>query len=265
VLLTLLALAAPLPALALNSDGTEPVAATPAPAALEVSTALDSCGIVDTQVVCKLSVTFGEVPGATNYTATVTRADGSVVDYGSVGAGGASLWVPYVGAGNYSVRVSAYGAPPEATEGDGDDKGDKDKRGNLITSDASEAEPVEDDEAGNENADERDHPGARFGPNQGANASVTNDAGADPNAAPEATVEQCEPAGQTATEPIPEPPPLPEPPPDDLDPNNPDEDADGILDEQEKRKYDAAVAEQAEAQALAEEAQSPEQVTCPAR
>ncbi len=42
----------------------------------------------------------------------MTRADGSVVDFGDVGAGGSSFWVPYVGNGTYTVTVSAYGTPP---------------------------------------------------------------------------------------------------------------------------------------------------------
>jgi hypothetical protein len=103
-----LALAVPLPAFALTSGD-----AAPAPAALSVSVSLDQCGLIETEVVCKLDASYGEIPGATSYTASVTRADGSVVDYGVVGGGATSLWVPYVGAGTYSVRIAAYGDPAQ--------------------------------------------------------------------------------------------------------------------------------------------------------
>jgi hypothetical protein len=104
--LAALALAAPLPALALSHGGEEK-----APAALSVDVSLDSCGLIGTELVCKLDASYGEVEGATSYTASVTRADGSVVDYGEVGGGGTSLWVPYVGSGTYSVEIAAYGDP----------------------------------------------------------------------------------------------------------------------------------------------------------
>jgi hypothetical protein len=104
--LAALALAAPLPALAIAQGGGEK-----APAALSVDVSLDSCGLIGTELVCKLDASYGEVEGATSYTASVTRADGSVVDYGEVGGGGTSLWVPYVGSGTYSVEIAAYGDP----------------------------------------------------------------------------------------------------------------------------------------------------------
>jgi hypothetical protein len=100
-----LALAVPLPALAIT--GAEPHAAS-----LEVSAGLDNCGLVADQIVCKIDATWNEIPGADRYSASVTRADGSVVDYGDVGAGSASFWVPYVGNGTYTVEVSAWGTPP---------------------------------------------------------------------------------------------------------------------------------------------------------
>jgi hypothetical protein len=105
-LLAALALATPLPAFAIAQDGGQN-----APGALSVSVALDSCGLIGTEVVCKLDVSYDAIEGATSYTAAVTRADGSVVDYGEVGAGGTSLWVPYVGSGTYSVEIAAYGEP----------------------------------------------------------------------------------------------------------------------------------------------------------
>ncbi len=110
ILLAALALAAPLPALAASEGGLTPV---PGPVALSVSTSLGSCGVLESEIVCELSVSYNTLEAASSYSATVTRPDGSVVDYGDVGAGGATIWVPYVGSGNYSVRITAYGTPPE--------------------------------------------------------------------------------------------------------------------------------------------------------
>jgi hypothetical protein len=114
VLLALLALAVPLPALALT--GGEDDAAPVAIVDLSVSASLDGCGTSASTIVCKIDASWNGVPGAERYTASVTRADGSVADYGDVGAGSASFWVPYVGNGTYSVQVSAYGTPPGSDE-----------------------------------------------------------------------------------------------------------------------------------------------------
>src|SRR4051794_9221080 len=102
ILLAMLAVAVPLPAFAI-SGGFD--SAAPSPASISVSASLDSCGVLDDGIVCELEVSFSTVPNADSYTATVTRADGSVVDYGSVGPGGSTIYVPYVGAGNYSVKI----------------------------------------------------------------------------------------------------------------------------------------------------------------
>lgn len=104
----LLALAVPLPALALTGDGDEAAAGS----SLSVSASLGGCGTATDTIVCRIDATWNTIPGATRYTASVTRADGSVMDVGEVGAGSASLWVPYVGNGTYTVTVSAYGSPP---------------------------------------------------------------------------------------------------------------------------------------------------------
>lgn len=109
LLYALLALAVPLPALALTGH------ADPVPAAnanLSVAASLDSCGTAADTIVCKLDASWNEIPGATRYTASVTRADGSVVDFGDVGGGSSSFWVPYAGNGAYTVSVSVYGTPP---------------------------------------------------------------------------------------------------------------------------------------------------------
>jgi hypothetical protein len=99
---------------------------------LAVSASLDSCGIYQSAVVCKIDATFDQVDGATSYTASVTRGDGSVIDYGEIDGGGAtSFWVPYSGNGTYTVQISAYGqldADPQldrvATERFGAGEGD---------------------------------------------------------------------------------------------------------------------------------------------
>lgn len=108
-----LALAVPLPAFALG--GAKDSGALPAAGRLGVAASLDGCGVLENSVVCRIDASFSPVAGASYYTASVTRADGSVVDYGTIGpGGGTSFWVPYAGDGTYSVQVSAYGTPPGA-------------------------------------------------------------------------------------------------------------------------------------------------------
>ena len=108
-----LALAVPLPALALSGSGGP--AELPAQN-LTVTASLATCGTAADSIVCKIDASWNQIPGANRYTASVTRADGSVVDFGDVGAGGSSFWVPYVGNGTYTVSVSAYGTPPGAED-----------------------------------------------------------------------------------------------------------------------------------------------------
>ena len=129
MLLTLLALAAVLPAFAISDRALETVSTDPGPTALSVSASLDSCGVLSDKVVCKLDVSFNPLPNADSYSASVTSADGSVTDYGTVGAGGTSIWVPYVGAGSYSVKITAYGAPERASDRDG--------RGHVVATETS--------------------------------------------------------------------------------------------------------------------------------
>lgn len=243
MLLTLLALAAPLPALATSDKGMEPISADRGPAALEVSTSLDSCGTLESKVICKLDVSYNALAEATSYSATVTRADGSVVDYGTVVPGGTSLWVPYVGSGTYSVRVTAFGTPPRP-------KGGKP----VISTETSRAKA----EAKPRKAKNRTQVRARGATSQaeagtrGAPDTATGKAEATAEATPNCT------AAAPPPQPI-APEPLPEQPPQDLDPANPDEDGDGIPDEQERQEYDAAVAEQQAAEAVAE---TPESIDC---
>jgi hypothetical protein len=237
LLLAMLALAMP-PAYAISDEALNSLTASAAPAAISVSTSLDSCGILENGVVCKLDVSFNSIENADTYSATVTRADGSVIDYGTVGPGGTSLWVPYVGAGNYSVKITAYGEPDTPAEV-------KDGHGEVIATGYSDADRNGDDEnAGdpNENRDadepvvETDITGRDPGDqdNSAAEGAPTTDVGTSETPAPECT---------TPVEPAPEPPTPPEEPPQDLDPDNPDEDADGIPDEQERVVYEQQMAE----------------------
>jgi hypothetical protein len=108
LLYAVVALAVPVPAFALGLTGSS----SPAPGSLDAQASLDTCGIFEQQIVCKLDVAFNQVAGADRYAATVTGPDGSVADYGDIGPGGTSLWVPYVGDGTYTVTVQAWGKPP---------------------------------------------------------------------------------------------------------------------------------------------------------
>jgi hypothetical protein len=95
---------------------------------LAVDASLGGCGGSGGEILCEIQVAFGGVEGATHYTASVTRADGTVQNAGTVGTGGGggstSIQVPYVGAGTYSVIVSAWGpeqgaSKPKLLERDG--------------------------------------------------------------------------------------------------------------------------------------------------
>lgn len=246
MLLTLLALAASTPALATSDNGTEPTSADRGPAALEVSTSLDSCGTLESKIICKLDVSYNALAEATSYSATVTHADGSVVDYGNVATGGTSLWVPYVGSGTYSVRVTAFGNPPRP-------KGGKPVISTETSRAKSEAKPRKNKNK-NKNRTKVKARGATSQAEAGTRGA-TDTATGKAEATAQATA-NC--TGAAALEPI-APEPLPEQPPEDLDPANPDEDGDGILDEQERREYDAAVAERQAAEAVAE---TPESIDC---
>lgn len=112
ILLALLALLVPLPAFALN-DGPS---GDGAPAAIEVSASLGDCGLADTQIVCQINASWNAVEDADYYSVSVTRADGSVVDYGQSSGTGTSVWVPYVGPGTYSIEVAAWGTPAEESK-----------------------------------------------------------------------------------------------------------------------------------------------------
>ena len=220
MLLTLLALAVPLPALAISESDS---VAQPGPAAISVSAALDSCGVLDGGIVCKINVAYSQIPGATSYSATVTAANGSVTDYGTVGANATTLYVPYAGDGGYRIRITAYGTPEHATE-------DSDDQGEVIASGVSR--PGTEEGAPRTRRNVKSIQRRRV-----AMARLQSQ----PIATPAPT---CEAASAPEPAPTSEPEPLPEQPPEDLDAENPDEDADGVLDADEQAAYDAAVAAQ---------------------
>jgi len=175
-----LALMVPLPALAVPGRGGP---AELPPQELIVTASLDTCGTAADSIVCKIDAAWNQIPGADRYTASVTRADGSVVDFGDVGAGSASFWVPYVGNGTYTVSVSAYGTPP----GSEDDE--------VVARDSAAAGSQEGRE---EQTLETPGPDATGGP-------AADEDPADPSGEPEP-----EPEEPTCEEPEPE--PEPEPP-----------------------------------------------------
>lgn len=238
MLLTLLALAAPLPAFAISDQALQPVSVAPSPAALVVSTSLDSCGVLENQIVCKLDVSFNPLPNADSYSATVSSADGSVVDYGGVGAGGTSLWVPYVGAGTYSVKITAYGQPVTSTDS-------ADGTGDVIATAVSRSS------SGGRGGKPRLAPRRADEATAAAATEVSgrtpggSEENADPDGAASTGVESSPAAPDpacTTTPTTPAPPTPPEEPPADTDPENPDEDGDGISDEQERATYEQDLA-----------------------
>jgi hypothetical protein len=109
LLLAALALAAPVPAFAIGLASSDSGAGS-----LDAQASLDSCGLFENQIVCKIDASYNDVAGATSYTASVSAPNGAVSDYGTVGAGGTSFWVPYVGNGTYTVEIDAWGTPPSA-------------------------------------------------------------------------------------------------------------------------------------------------------
>ena len=112
LLYAVLALAVPVPAFALGLTGSS----SPAPGSLDAQASLDTCGIFEQQIVCKLDVAFNQVAGADRYAATVTGPDGSVADYGDVGPGrrpasGSPTWATAP-----TASTSRPGASPRARD-----------------------------------------------------------------------------------------------------------------------------------------------------
>ena len=234
MLLALLALAAPLPAFAISDQALKPMSADPGPAALSVSASLDSCGVLTNNVVCKLDVSFNPLPDADSYSATVTAADGSVTDLGDVGPGGASLWVPYVGAGTYSVKITAYGELTKPHDADG--------HGPVIATDVSGSSPWKAAKDKPKQGDRKDQADASATVDTSVSGRTTDptaqqNTDADGATTSEAGSSEATTTCETTPAPAPAPPTPPDPPQPDLDPDNPDEDGDGIPDEQEQAQY----------------------------
>ena len=107
LLYAVLALAVPLPAVALEAGS----GAT----SLGVEASLGGCGIGDAAITCRIDTSFNRLGAAEYYTASVATPDGGVSDLGTVAAGGgegrasAGLSVPYAGDGEYTVTITAWG------------------------------------------------------------------------------------------------------------------------------------------------------------
>jgi collagen type VII alpha len=201
LLYVLLALAVPLPAFALGLAGPGSGSSS-----LDAQASLDSCGLFESQIVCKINASYNEVAGATSYTGSVTAPNGAVSDYGDVGAGGTSFWVPYVGNGTYTVEIQAWGTPPS-----------KDSKPPLVTS----------DKAGTGNTGEGDG-SVQGGSDEGATGATgadgttgsTGDTGVTGSTGTSGDTGVTGP-GDVPPEPCPPPPPPPPPPAPEPDPGNP--------------------------------------------
>jgi hypothetical protein len=138
-LLLLAVLGAAVPVSAYAVDGVTPTG-------IDVSVSNSGCGVSDSQVLCELDASWTGVPGTEYYLVAVTRPDGSVQDFGRVAGdeegASASLWVPYVGSGTYSVTVSAYGTPPDE---DGSAEAEVIDRDSSDAGHGDEGRPGEDD------------------------------------------------------------------------------------------------------------------------
>ena len=90
--------------------------AQPGPATLTVGASLKGCGVANAQVTCQIEASWNQLEGAEHYTVSVARPDGVVLDLGQSAGTSRSIFVPYVGRGNYSVQVVAWGTPPGENE-----------------------------------------------------------------------------------------------------------------------------------------------------
>jgi hypothetical protein len=80
------------------------------PGSISVSASLAGCERSAGSINCQIAVSFSSLRGASHYTATVTRPDGSVQELGQVGPGAATLPVTYTHNGEYVVTISAWGS-----------------------------------------------------------------------------------------------------------------------------------------------------------
>lgn len=195
VLLVCLALVVPIQAGAFDSRG----------GGLSVSASLGQCGVSGSGVVCRIDVSWSGVEHATRYDATVTLADGSVQDLGTVGGGGGgstAAWVPYAGSGTYTVSVTAWGSDPEGK----DEKLEDDDAEAVIedeTADDREGDG-KDDDAGNELEQPDKQPDEAGGGEGGGQEGGQDEAEADPAPTPE------EPPAEPQDDETPPPPPTPD-------------------------------------------------------
>jgi hypothetical protein len=203
LLYVLLALAVPLPALALTGGSS-----APAPD-LRVSASLDSCGTAADQIVCKIDASWNSLPGATRYTARVTSPDGSVTDYGDVGPGGTSFWVPYVGNGTYTVTVAVYGAKPASGEpellaksssGAGGKAGGRHASSLAGGAASSEGAPDDAGGVGDDPGGDQTDPSCEDDTADDEEPPADDDGGVDPAATPQATETESAAAAESSAE-----------------------------------------------------------------
>lgn len=193
VLLVCLALVVPIQAGAFDGRG----------GGLSVSASLGQCGVSGSDVVCRIDVSWSGVEHATRYDATVTLADGSVQDLGTVGGGGGgstAAWVPYAGSGTYTVSVTAWGSDPDGK----DEKLENDDAEAVIEDETSKKDADEgkdDAEAGND----LEQPGKQPGEEGDGQQDGQGEGQGDPAPAPEEP-----PAEPTDDEASQAPPPTPE-------------------------------------------------------
>jgi hypothetical protein len=158
VLLALLVLVVPTFALGGEEDPS-------GPATLSVNAALEGCGLANATIVCQIDAGWTALEEADYYTVSVTRADGSVIDLGQTEGTSRSIFVPYVGAGTYSVQVAAWGTPagdedPEMLAREEAKSTGKVTRNAATTADPSGTGPAGDGRDTLEASEPADDPGA---------------------------------------------------------------------------------------------------------
>jgi len=177
---------------------------------LSVSASLDYCGVNPGGVTCKIDASWSGVADAERYTGTITLADGSVTDMGTVGSGSGggatSLWFPYAGNGVYTVTITAWG-----TDSDGKPKKvDEEKAGAKVDPDEQDQAPKPDKTDKEASGDDGPKPPAAPGPDESSPPVAEPEPPAaepDPAPEPEPAPESPEPDPAAADEP-----PAPGPP-----------------------------------------------------
>jgi hypothetical protein len=195
VLLACLALVVPIQAGALEGRGGS---------GLSVSASLGQCGVSETGILCRIDVSWSGVEHATRYAATVTLADGSVQDQGTVGGGGGStaVWVPYAGSGTYTVTVTAWGSDPEGK----DEKLGDDEAEAVIKDDTDLSKPKEPKDEADADADGQEKQPAEEPAEQPADEGTGENGGPDTPSGDAAPTDEEQAAEPPAEEPAPAPP-----------------------------------------------------------